>query len=171
MPTGQSPTTSSSLHLNGTNTMFHNISVQARLQLYDEQFIRVKIKEWIIDRMQCLVGVFQGCPLSCTLFLAVFNLCLDRLDGLKDVGFHLNSNLAPTAMAYADDLTLTAKDPVGCQTLINSVEEFLAWTRTMKAKPAKCKAHAMKKFVPDKKETKRCNKKVIKPNMLHMIQN
>ena len=31
------------------------------------------------------------------------------------------------------------------------VEEFLLWTRTMKAKPAKCKAHAVKKFVPYKK--------------------
>ena len=50
---------------------------------------------------------------------------------------------------YADDLTLTAKDPEKCQILLNSVDEFLTWTRTMKAKPVKCKAHAMKKFVPN----------------------
>ena len=88
---------------------------------YDDQFIRVKSKEWTTDWMQCFVGVFQGYPLSCILFLAVFSLCLDRLDGLKDLGYHVNSNLASTAKAYADDLTLTAK------------------------------AHAMKMFVPYKK--------------------
>ena len=48
-------------------------------------------------------------------------------------------------------MTLPSKDQVGCQILINSVEDFLAWTRTMKAKPAKCGAHAMKNFIPDKK--------------------
>lgn len=117
---------------------------------YDNQFIRVKTRDWTTDWMQCLVGVFQGCPLSCILFLAVFNLCLDRLDGIEDVGYQLNSDITAAAKAYADDLTLIAKDPEGCQRLINSVQEFLTWTRTMKAKPAKCKAHAMKKFRPNK---------------------
>ena len=117
---------------------------------YDNQFIRVKTKEWTTDWMQCLVGVFQGCPLSCILFLAVFNLCLDRLDGMKHVGYQLSSNITSAAKAYADDLTLTAKDPEGCQELINTVEEFLIWTRTMKAKPVKCKSHAMKKFQPSR---------------------
>jgi hypothetical protein len=49
-----------------------------------------------------------------------------------------------------DDLTLIAKNPQDCQRLLNVVNDFLKWTRTMKAKPTKCRSHAMKRYVPNR---------------------
>ena len=117
---------------------------------YDEIFIRVKTEEWTTDWIQCCIGVFQGCPLSCILFLAVFNLCLDLLDQSNDLGYDMSgTDITTSAKAYADDLTLIAKSREGCQQLINITDKFLKWSRTMKAKPVKCKSHAMKKVTPN----------------------
>ena len=120
---------------------------------YNQLFICVKTKEWTTDWIQCCIGVFQGCPLSCILFLAIFNLCLDLLDQSSHLGYCMSkSDITSSAKAYADDLTLIAKNPEGYQQLISVVDDFLKWTRTMKAKPVKCKSHAMKKFVPSKQQ-------------------
>ena len=74
---------------------------------YDELFIRVKTEDWTTDWIKCCTGVFQGCPLSCILFLAVFNLCLDLLDQSSHLGYRMSSSdLTSSAKAYADDLTL-----------------------------------------------------------------
>ena len=113
---------------------------------YDESYIRVKTNNWTTTWIHCGIGVFQGCPLSCTLFTAVFNLCLDLLQKQANLGFHLpGTSITTSTMAYADDLTLISKNPTDCQKLIDVVDTFLRWTRTMKAKPSKCKSLAMKK--------------------------
>ena len=49
-------------------------------------------------------------------------------------------------MAYADDLTLIARTKPGCEELLQLVETFLGWTRTMEAKPSKCRSLAMKRM-------------------------
>ena len=48
--------------------------------------------------------------------------------------------------AYADNLTLIAKTKPGGEELLHLVETFLSWTRTMKAKPSKCRSLAMKRM-------------------------
>ena len=126
---------------------------------YDENYIRVKTKEWTTDWIHCGIGVFQGCPLSCILFLTVFNLCLDLLDKYSHLGYCISdSTIRSSAKAYADDLTLIARSPEDCQKLINIVNQFLRWTRTMKAKPIKCQSHAMKKYVPNKMQRRKGHK-------------
>ena len=59
---------------------------------YDESYIRVKTKEWTTDWIHCGIDVFQGCPLSCILFLAVFNLCLNILDEYSQLGYCMSNS-------------------------------------------------------------------------------
>ena len=100
-----------------------------------------------------LYWCFPGLPIILHLFLAVFNPCLDLLDQSSHLGYCISkSDITSSAKAYADDLTLIVKNQEGCQQLINTVDDFLKRTRTMKAKPLKCKSHAMKKFVPSQKQ-------------------
>ena len=40
----------------------------------------VKTEEWTTYRTHCCIGVFLWCHLSCIMFLAVCNLCLDLID-------------------------------------------------------------------------------------------
>jgi len=95
-------------------------------------------------------GLFQGCVLSTILFDAVFNLCLDFLRQVKHAGYSLKgANVTLSWKAYADDLTLVTRNPTFQQKLLNLLQDFLTWTRTMKAKPAKCKHLAMKLFGPN----------------------
>jgi len=120
---------------------------------YDESYIRVKTNDWTTDWIHCGIGVFQGCPLSCILFLAVFNLCLDLLKEHNNLGYHIRgTSITSTVKAYADDLTLITKNPTDNQKLLDVVDTFLKWTRTMKAKPSKCRSHAMKKSVPNTRQ-------------------
>ena len=51
-----------------------------------------------------------------------------------------NSELTFSQLAYADDLTLVANSQKDCQLLLDVLAKFLTWTRTMKAKPEKCKS-------------------------------
>ena len=113
---------------------------------YDELFVRVRTQKWTTDWFMFQIGLFQGCPLSVVLFLVVFNLLLDLLKTKQDLGYQLkNSNLKQMQKAYADDLTLISGNVEGCKELLHLVETFLRWTRTMKAKPSKCRSLAMKK--------------------------
>ena len=79
---------------------------------YDESYIRVKTKEWTTNWIHCGIGVFQGCPLSCILFLAVFNLCLNLLDEYSQLGYCMsNSTIRSSAKAYTDDVLWKPNQP------------------------------------------------------------
>ena len=58
---------------------------------YDESYIRVKAIEWTTDWIHCGI-VFQWCPLSCILFLAVLNLCLNLHDEYSQLGYCILSS-------------------------------------------------------------------------------
>ena len=122
---------------------------------YDELFVRVRTRKWTTDWFMYQIGLFQGCPLSVVLFLIVFNLLLDLLKTRKDLGYQLkNADFKQTQKAYADDLTIIAGSVDGCKELLHLVESFLKWTRTMRAKPTKCKSLAMKKISMTKQNGK-----------------
>ena len=57
-----------------------------------------------------------------------------------------DSSMKSSVKPYADDLTLIARNPEDYKNLVNVVNDFLRWTRSMKAKPSKCRSHAMKRF-------------------------
>ena len=108
---------------------------------YGELFVRIRTKEWKSEWFMYQTGLFQGCPLSVVLFLIVFNLLLDLLKTKEHLGYQLkNTNIKQLQKAYADDLTLIARTKPGCEELLQLVETFLSWTRTMKAKPSSAEA-------------------------------
>ena len=107
---------------------------------YDESYIHVKTKDLTTDWIHCAIGVFQACPLSCILFLAKFNLCLDLLDQHSHLGNCMkDSSTKSSVKAYADDHTLIARNPKDCPKVVNVVNDFLRWTRLMKARSSKCR--------------------------------
>ena len=92
------------------------------------------------------IGVFQGCVISPLLFNMVFNLLLDLLLPLtEEVGYKFkNSDITIHDLAYADDLSVVARTPKKAQKSLVVMDRFLSWTRTMAAKPRKCKSLAFK---------------------------
>ena len=73
-------------------------------------------------------------------------MLLDLLKTKQDHGYQLkNTDFKQSQKAYADDLTILAGSVDGCKELLSLVETFLKWTRTMEAKPTKCRSLAMKK--------------------------
>ncbi|XP_063691505.1 uncharacterized protein LOC134823837 [Bolinopsis microptera] len=119
--------------------------VQYIVKYYDELVVRVKTKKWKSEWFYYLIGLFQGDPLSVVLFLIAFNLLLDLLQVDRTLGYKPSFSSEPTTnRAFADDLTLLSDRLDKMKRLVGQMEEFLAWTRTMRAKPSKCIALGMK---------------------------
>ena len=76
----------------------------------------------------------------------VFNLLLDLLTPLtEEVGYRFkNAKVTIHDLAYADDLSIVTIRVAGAQRSLNLTDGFLSWTRTMAAKPSKCKSLALK---------------------------
>ena len=109
-------------------------------------FATIETRDWSSKCFAYEIGVFQGCVISPLLFNMVFNLLLDLLSPLSEKnGYTLkNSDVKIHDLAYADDLSIIAKSPKLAQVSLNVMETFLSWTRTMAAKPRKCKSLAFK---------------------------
>ena len=91
-------------------------------------------------------GLFQGCPLSVVLFLMVFQICLDQLSKHSSKGYSVGNEQPQNQRAYADDFTLIAKTRTAAEMMLNTVETFLRWSVTMKAKPTKCRSLSLVKI-------------------------
>jgi hypothetical protein len=113
---------------------------------YDMLFATIETREWSSKCFTYEIGVFQGCVISPLLFNMVFNLLLDLLSPRTDeAGYELKkTNVVIHDLAYADDLSIVARSPQEAQTSLNLMDRFLSWTRTMAAKPRKCKSLAFK---------------------------
>ncbi len=119
--------------------------VEYLLKYYDELLVRVTTRKWKTNWFFYLIGLFQGDPLSVILFLIVFNLLLDFLQSKKELGYVPSFASDGTSnRAFADDLTLLSRRLKDMQEQIKMLEEFLKWTRMMRAKPSKCVALGMK---------------------------
>ena len=117
---------------------------------YEKLCAQVLTKSWSTGCFFFDIGLFQGCVLSTILFDCVFNLLLDFLEPLEDLGYaakwvSLSSKLIK---AYADDLTLLTKTSQGNQIVLNRAQIWLKWSETMKAKPKKCVCVGFKVFGP-----------------------
>ena len=119
--------------------------VQYVIRYYNELIVRIKTRKWKSEWFYYMIGLFQGDPLSVVLFLIVFNLLLDLLQADRSLGYKPSfSSTSTTNRAFADDLTLLSDRLDKMKRLIELMEKFLAWSRTMKAKPSKCIALGMK---------------------------
>jgi hypothetical protein len=69
------------------------------------------------------------------------------LKPLEEKGYCIKViNYTSLTKAYADDLAFTAKTPKELQLSCDKVDEFLVWSKTMKAKPKKCVAVGFRQF-------------------------
>ena len=109
---------------------------------------KVVTKDWSTDFFPYDIGLFQGCVLSTILFDIVFNLLLDFIKPLDKLGYRMKKPAEVQCMrkAYADDLTLIASRLQDVQKILDLMVIWLNWSRTMKAKPKKCRALAAKLF-------------------------
>ena len=115
------------------------------LDYYDRLVVCVKTKKWLSAAFWYEVGLFQGDPLSVILFLIVFNILLEMLNKYKSIGYKPSfSSQKSSKKAFADDLTLLGKSLKEIKQLMVVVEDYLAWTVNMKAKPSKSLCMAMK---------------------------
>ena len=113
---------------------------------YDDLAVKISTEEWTTDKISYEQGLFQGCPLSVVLFLMVFQICLDQLSSHSCRGYSVGSGPLHNQRAYADDLTLIAKSKTSLEMMLKTVEKFLHWSATMKAKPAKCRSLSLVKI-------------------------
>ena len=119
---------------------------------YNKLMATVETKEWSTGCFLFDIGLFQGCVLSTILFDCVFQLLLDFLAPLEVVGYKFKAiPVQRLTRAYADDLNLTASNTANLQLACDYTDKFLAWTKTMKAKPRKCIAVGYRQFDPRNK--------------------
>jgi hypothetical protein len=92
-----------------------------------------------------MIGLFLGDSLTVVLFVIAFNLLMDLIQVDRSLGYKPSFSSGPTTnRAFADDLTLLSDRLDKMKWLIELMEEFLAWTRMMRAKPSKFIALGMK---------------------------
>ena len=117
---------------------------------YSNLHAQVTTRHWSTNPFPYQIGVFQGCTISPYLFDTVFQMLIDVIeqDKFQAMGycFYSSPTTSLLSSAYADDLQITTKHARENQLLLDVTDEFLQWTRTMKAKPSKCKSLAQKKF-------------------------
>jgi len=119
--------------------------IEYMMKYYDELIVRVVSKNWKTNWFFYMIGLFQGDPLSVVLFLIVFNLLLDLLKREQSLGYSPSFASSPTSnRAFADDLTLISSRLDKMLKLIEIMEDFLSWSRKMRAKPSKCITLGMK---------------------------
>jgi hypothetical protein len=117
---------------------------------YDLLCAKIVTKDWATMFFHFDIGCFQGCVLSAILFDCVFNLLLDYLLPLEKLGYLIKATtIKISAKAYADDLNLTTDTSKNNQKVLNRTDEWLEWTKTMKAKPTKCISLAYRQFKPE----------------------
>ena len=115
---------------------------------YEKLCAKIVTNGWATGFFLFDIGLFQGCVLSTILFDCVFQLLLDFLQTKKALGYVYKSTptVSTFIKAYADDLTLIARNVQDLQLAVDLASTWLDWTQTMKAKPGKCVAVGFKMF-------------------------
>lgn len=124
--------------------------IELLFHYYEGICLQVQTEEWESDWFGLEIGVPQGCTASTIIFDVAFQLVLDihqHLMAGNGIGYTITGMTdSITAPAYADDVQLVATSPEDCQVSIDCFEQALAWTRSMKLKPSKCKTLAFRRF-------------------------
>ena len=98
------------------------------------------------------VGVFQGCTVSTILFNVAFNTSFMHIQPLEAECSYVfrNQKISVLQTGYADDLGIVTgtRGPMDAfqnnEKVLKRLQEWLDWTRSMKAKPKKCITSGLK---------------------------
>ena len=111
-------------------------------QLYSSCQAIVETPSWRSNPFQFRRGVFQGDPLSPTIFLMVFDPVLRHLKSLEEKhGYKLHNEIRTTpliTLPYADDFCLITSNKRTHQNLIASIQSNIS-SLGMRLKPSKCR--------------------------------
>ena len=108
----------------------------------------MKAPNWSSDWFSIAIGVPQGCTASTIVFDLVFQLLLDIHESkAAHLAFSMRkANIVLLAPSYADDIALVTHTPKDNQLSIDAFKSALDWSITLRAKPAKCRSLAFKRF-------------------------
>ena len=107
--------------------------------LYSNLGATVSSRSWSTRPIPLKTGVYQGDPLSVSIFNTVMATLADALKADRHLGYSLSRATNTNVLQYADDTCLVANGPASCQILLNKVQKLLQWTG-MSAKVPKCKS-------------------------------
>ena len=111
-------------------------------QLYSNCQAVVQTPSWRSDPFHFRRGVFQGDPLSPTVFLMVFNPVLQHLKNMEEqYGYKLHTETTTTpfiTLPYADDFCLITHNMKSHQNIINTIQKNIT-SMGMRLKPIKCR--------------------------------
>ena len=94
---------------------------------------------WKSERFMFKRGVFQGDPLSPTIFIMVFNPLLEYLHTERKHGYYLDKNNSIISTPFADDFNVITTNARTHQRILRNVEMFAA-TMNLCLEPRKCKS-------------------------------
>ena len=94
---------------------------------------------WNSTRFPFKRGVFQGDPLSPTIFICVFNPLLEYLLSEQKHGYHLPKDTPIISTPFADDFNVITTNSRTHQRILNNVEKY-ASTMNLNLEPTKCKS-------------------------------
>ena len=99
---------------------------------------------WSTATFPLEVGVFQGDPLSVTVFNTVMNTYIDSVRPFFHEGycFHISTKQL-SLLQYADDTCIVTNDPATCQASLRRTDQRLEWSK-MRANVSKCQCLALK---------------------------
>ena len=94
---------------------------------------------WRSDRFKFNRGVFQGDPLSPTIFICVFNPLLEYLLSEQKHGYFIDKDTPIVSTPFADDFNVITTNSRTHQRILTKVEQF-AKSMNLILEPTKCKS-------------------------------
>ena len=115
---------------------------------YERLLAKVSVRNDMTQTFHFAVGVFQGCVLSPALFNICFQPLLDALHNKAlsngwSYTLKSNSSIQRDTSAYADDLEICSWSTTCCQSQLDLTDNYLLWSRSLKARPDKCFATSL----------------------------
>ncbi len=120
------------------------------MELYSNISGVVSGNGWFSEEFTFQRGVFQGDPLSPTIFITVFNPLLEYLKSESKHGYKLNNNTNVISTPFADDFNVITSHSRAHQRILKNVERF-AKSMNLVLEPTKCKSLSIEFQLSDEK--------------------